>query len=138
MLAPGVYSLGDLVVTSPPAAAQAGTAITGLGGILRATLQVRFLYGSGGTSGTHYVQTTLDQGQTWIDIAAITFTTASKNVVLNFSALTPRTSQLTPSDGALAADTALDGVLGDQFRTKTIWSGTYAGQSMISTRLVLG
>ena len=41
------------------------------------TLQANSVYGSGGTSVDAYVQTTLDGGATWFDIAELRFTTAS-------------------------------------------------------------
>ena len=91
------------------------------------TLQATFTYGSGGTTTDAYVQTTLDGGLTWMDIANFHFTTSSATAVINLSAATPQTSQKTPSDGALASNTAVDGVLGPRFRVKYKSSGTYAG-----------
>ena len=63
MLNPGIYSLGDQLVT---------TAVTGLvltpvvdlDGLTAVTLQVRFAPVSGGTTCKAWVQTSLDQGQT--------------------------------------------------------------------------
>jgi hypothetical protein len=71
---PGPISLGDIVITS--AGTQNGAPQTGLSGIDALSLQVRLAYGAGGTTVTAYVQTSLDQGQTWIDIAAIQFGTS--------------------------------------------------------------
>ena len=91
------------------------------------TLQATFTYGSGGTTTDAYVQTTLDGGLTWMDIANFHFTTSSATAVINLSAATPQTSQKTPGDGTLASNTAVDGVLGPRFRVKYKSSGTYAG-----------
>jgi len=91
------------------------------------TLQATFTYGSGGTTTDAYVQTTLDGGLTWMDIANFHFTTSSATAVINLSAATPQTSQKTPADGTLASNTAVDGVLGPRFRVKYKSSGTYAG-----------
>ena len=90
------------------------------------TLQATFTYGSGSTTDA-YVQTTLDGGLTWMDIANFHFTTSSATSVINLSAATPQTSQKTPGDGTLTSNTAVDGVLGPRFRVKYKSSGTYAG-----------
>jgi hypothetical protein len=66
------------------------------------SLQVRLAWGSGGTSIKAYIQTSLDQGATWIDVACVAFTAASATKALNLSGLTPKTTQVTPTDGALA------------------------------------
>lgn len=90
-------------------------------------LQAKFTYGSGGTSADAYVQTSLDGGTTWIDIANFHFTTASATFIKNLSSLTPETTNITPTDGSMAANTAQDGVIGDRFRVKYTTVGTYAG-----------
>ncbi|MDE2467773.1 MAG: hypothetical protein KGL35_03285 [Bradyrhizobium sp.] len=90
-------------------------------------IQANFTYGSGGTSATAYVQTSVDGGLTWCDIANFAFTTASGRKLFNLSCLTPVTTQATPTDGALTANTAVDGVLGRHFRVKYTTVGTYAG-----------
>lgn len=132
MVLPGIYNLGDFTVTT--AATQTGDAVTGLAGLTAVSLQARLAYGSGGTKITVYIQTSLDQGTTWIDIACITFTTAGATKVVNLSGLTPKTTEITPTDGALADDTALDGVLGDRLRAKVVSTGTYAGSTVLSVR----
>jgi hypothetical protein len=134
MDAPGVYELGDIAITT--AGTQTGTAVTDLDGMLAAGLQVRLAYGSGGTSVKVYVQTSLDQGTVWIDVACFTFTTASAVKVRNLSALTPKTTDVTPTDGALTDDTSVDGILGDRMRIKVVSVGTYAGSTVLSARLV--
>ena len=134
MTGPGTLSLGDFTVTTP--ATQIGEVIDGLDGMVAATLQVRLAYGSSGTSINVYCQVSLDQSTTWIDVANVLLGTASEVAVLNLSGLTPKTSQYTPTDGALADDTCVDGVLGDRFRAKVVSQGTYAGQTVVSVRLV--
>lgn len=130
---PGIYSLGDISITT--AGTQTGEWMTGLAGVLAMSAQVRLSYGSGGTNVKAYLQTSLDEGTTPIDIACIVFGTASENAVLNFSGLTPKTTQVTPTDGALADDTAVDGILGDRFRLKLVSVGTYAGSTVLSARI---
>jgi len=51
-------------------------------------------------------------------MACVLFGTASENVLLNLSALTPKTTQVTPTDGALADDTCVDGLIPDRVRIK--------------------
>ncbi len=134
MNGPGVLSLGDFTVTTP--ATQIGEVIDGLDGMVAATLQVRLAYGSSGTLINVYCQTSLDQGVTYIDLANVLLGTASEVAVLNFSGLTPKTSQYAPTDGALADDICIDGILGDRFRAKVVSQGTYAGQTVVSVRIV--
>lgn len=93
------------------------------------TLQGKFVYGSGGTSADAWVQTSLD-GVTWVDVANFHFTTASAIFVFNLSSLTPVTTQYTPTDGTLAANTSKDGVIGPWWRVKYTTVGTYAATTM--------
>ncbi len=93
-------------------------------------VQATFTYGSGGTSVDAYLQTTLDGGNTWIDIAQFHFTTASAQSVFNLSSLTAVTTQYTPTDGTLAANTAKDGILGRHFQVKVASVGTYANTTL--------
>lgn len=135
---PGIYSLtqndgaSDLAIAA--AAMTICDVIDDLDGLTAVSLLVRFSYGSGGTKVTVYVQTTLDQGASWIDVACITFTTATASKVLNLSGLTPKTTAATPSDGALTDDTAIDGILGDRLRCKVVSTGTYAGSTSLAVR----
>lgn len=140
MISPGVYNLGDVALTT----AVTGSVITNANdvayledfeGMVAATLQLKFSHGSGGTNCKAYVQTSLDQGSTWIDVACVVFTTASATKVINLSGLTPKTTAVTPSDGALTDDTCLDGVLGDRWRAKITSTGTYAGSTSLSVRM---
>jgi len=136
MLNPGIHSLGDFTI------AGAGTQIgdwtsetVDLAGLLAALAQLRFTGGAGGTSVQAYLQTSVDQGTTAIDIWCAKFMTSAEVGVENFSALTPKTSQYTPTDGALADDTSIDGALGDRFRLKVVTVGTYTGSPVLSGRL---
>jgi hypothetical protein len=94
------------------------------------TVQANFTYGSGGTSADAYVQTSLDGGATWTDIANFHFTTASARKIYNLSAATPVASIATPNDGSLSSNTAVDGILGTHFRIKYATVGTYAGTTL--------
>lgn len=130
---PGIQSLGDFTITA--AGTQTGDWVDDLEGALSIAANMRLAYGSGGTSISVYLQTSLDQETTAIDIACFTFTTASLNKVRNLSALTPKTTDVTPTDGTLTADTSVDGILGDRFRVKVVSVGTYAGSTVLSARI---
>lgn len=131
---PGCYSLADTAITTA-LTGSAQTAIENLEGMLAASIQAKFAYGSGGTTAKVYVQTTLDDGITWVDIASFAFTTASATKVINLSGLTPKTTAVTPSDGALTDDTCVDGVLGNALRAKLTTTGTYVN-STLSVKLI--
>jgi hypothetical protein len=99
-------------------------------------IEAVFVYGSGGTNATAYVQTSFDNGVTWCDVASFQFTTASLRRV---SALTtgqaPAAQAFTPTDGTLAANTVVNGVVGDAWRCKLTTTGTYAGGTTINVFL---
>lgn len=96
------------------------------------SLQATFTYGSGGTSADAWVQTSLDGGTTWSDVAHFNFTTASARTIMNVAANTPALATITPGDGgALAVNTALSGVWGNMWRVKYTTVGTYAGNTKL-------
>jgi hypothetical protein len=135
MQTPGVFELGDIAITT--AGTQTGTAVTDLDGMLAASLAVRFAYGAGGTSAKVYIATSFDQGTTWCDVACMAFTTASATKIVNLSGLTPKTTAVTPTDGSLADDTVVDGLLGDRLRAKIVVVGTYSANTLVSMRAVV-
>jgi hypothetical protein len=90
-------------------------------------LQGTFTYGSGGTSADAYVQTSVDAGATWTDVAEFHFITASARFLYNLSSATPVTAEYTPTDGSLTANTSKDGLIGSMWRVKYSSTGTYAG-----------
>lgn len=128
----GIQSLGDITITT--ANTYVTEWVTGFEGLLALAAQMRLAYGTGGNSIKAYLQTSLDQGTTPIDIACVVFGLAGEVQALNFSALTPKLTQVTPTDGALADDTAIDGILGDRFRLKAITTGSYVN-TVLSCRV---
>jgi hypothetical protein len=132
MNSPGIQSLGDFTIGA--AGMVVGDWVTGLEGAIAIRSQMRLAYGSGGTKIQVYLQTSLDQGTTAIDIECFTFLTAGA-VKVRCLTLISRTSDLSPTDGSLADDTSLDGVLGDRFRIKVVSTGAYAGQTVLSARI---
>lgn len=134
MASSDIISLGDLTITTAQTYTGDWTTAS-LDDMLSCLISLRFVYGSGGTSGKVYVQTTPDDGVTVCDVICMTFTTSSKQRLWNLSALTPKTIAVTPGDGELTDDTALDGILGSKMRVKIVTVGTYAGSTILSSRL---
>lgn len=135
MLNPGIYSLGDQTITTA-VTALVMTPVLDLDGLSAVTLFVRFAPTSGGATCKAWVQTSLDQGQTWMDVFCAAFTTAAGVKVVNLSALTPRTTVLVATDGTLGDDSTVDGVLGDRLRMKITSAGTYGSSTFLSARAV--
>jgi hypothetical protein len=135
MNSPGYKSLGSFTIGA--AGTQLGEWTTAdFDGMLALLVQMRLAYGSGGTSIKVYLQTTFDSSNTPIDIACFTFLLASAVKLRNFSALTPKATDVTPSDGALADDTSVDGVLGTKFRLKVVSLGTYGTSTQLVADMV--
>jgi hypothetical protein len=98
-----------------------------------------FTYGSGGTSADAYIQTSLDGGTTWIDLAECNLLLASARKGYNVSGLTGGTAALAFTDGALTANTALaQGVMGNRWRVKIVSAGTYTGNTTLNVDVVFG
>lgn len=99
------------------------------------TAQVNFIYGSGGTNATAYLQTSLDDGATWVDIYAFQATTASMKRIVNLTTASAVTTPATPTDGSLTANTVVNGILGNRFRVKYTTTGTYATSTSIAVHI---
>lgn len=87
-------------------------------------LQASFVYGSGDASADVYVQISIC-GALWCDVAQFHFETTTARPIVNLTSTTPVTTQLTPTDGTLSANTAVDGILGTKFRLKYKSTGDY-------------
>lgn len=94
-------------------------------------IQGNLVYGSGGTSINAWVQTSVDGGASWNDVANFSFTTASSRGLFNVSSLTPAIAPIVPTDGTLPANTAKDSIVGDWWRVKYTTVGTYAGNTQL-------
>lgn len=137
----GLYNLGDATigVAVTDSVVTEGVSSTGvaqslidrLDGMSSVTVQAKFAYGSGGTTCVVIVQTSLDQGQTWIDVARFDFSTASATKTVNLSA---SAAAAVTSVAALSAEGKADGILGDRLRAKVTSTGTYGGATTISVR----
>ncbi len=123
----------DLAITSGVNAQSTAIAyVDRLEGMNAASIQANFAYSAGGTSLKVDVETSLDQGSTWLPICRFAFTTASAEKVMTVSGLTPRLAAATPA--TLSDDTCLDGTLGDRLRSRVTSVGTYTGATIISVR----
>lgn len=130
---PGPFSLGAFIVSSPATQCTPASApVNNLSGLTATSLQVRFAYGSGGTQTNVFVQTSVDQGQSFFDIANIQFTTTSGVELINLSGLNSVTTPVAPTNLALAAGTVLNGPIGDRLQVCVVSTGTYSGQTLVS------
>lgn len=129
--------LAETTITAA-AAGQLSGEIRGLAGCKHITALAKFVYGSGGTSVKAWLQTSVDGGTSWYDIACFAFTTstASKLHTVTVNPATPMTAGSAPSDAALADNTVLNGPIGDRFRLKYTSVGTYAGGTTLAVDAV--
>ena len=128
--------LANLAITTAQAAQVAASALFRDRAPAHVLLHANFTYGSGGTSADAWVQTSLDGGATWCDVANFHFTTASARKFFNLSSMTPVATQATPTDGSLAANTCVDGLVGPLWRVKYTTVGTYAGSTTLAVHIV--
>lgn len=117
---------------------QASSPILGLTGMVSVALEAKFVRAGGGTTCKVWIQTSLDDGVSWFDVACFAFTTSSGNklhsvVAVPGTAMTPAT---VPASATLADDTVLNGVLGDRLRVLYTTTGTYSGASSIEVHAV--
>lgn len=135
----GAQSLILLPATTIGAAVTAVTTpVTALGltGMTYLALQAAFLYGAGGTTVKAYVQTSLDGGVTWVDVACFAFALAAATRLHGVHIYTAPGVNVTPTDGALADNTVLNGYLGDRLRVKYVTTGTYTGATSLAITAV--
>src|SRR5262245_11266111 len=139
---PGIYNLGD----TPISAALSGVVITratssggvqeefiaDLDGLSGVGLQCLFSHGGGGTTAKVDIETSFDQGLTWVAIARFAFTNVTAQRIMNLNASFSRTTPYTPV--VLSDDTAIDGILGDRLRAKLTTTGVYTGATTLSVR----
>lgn len=101
-------------------------------------LQCAFAYGSGGTTADAYVQTSLDNGATWFDVANFHFTTSTATKVSALTSLiAPAAQAFAPTDGSLSANTIVQGILGPLWRVKLTTTGTYAGGTTMTVWMTI-
>ena len=96
-----------------------------------------FVRGGGGTSCDVFVQTSVDNGSTWIDIIQFAFTTTTVTKISGVRPYIALAANVTPTDGALSDNTILDGLIGDRLRVKTVVVGTYSSTSTLDVNLCI-
>lgn len=102
------------------------------------TLQAAFNYGAGGTNVKAWVQTTFDGGVSWADIASFAFATTAGRRLFNLGRAVAITTQATPTDGTLADNTAVNGLIGPALRVKYTTTGTYTGATNLTIAAISG
>jgi hypothetical protein len=110
-----------------------------LDGMAFVILEAKFVRAAGGTTCKVWVQTSLDDGVTWFDIACFAFTTTTGNKLhsVRLDPDVPITPATVPASATLADDTVLNGVLGNKLRTIRTTTGTYTGASSIQVHAVI-
>lgn len=106
--------------------------VSGQANVAYLLVEAIFVRAGGGTSCKVYIQTSLDNGVTWIDIMCFAFTTTTITKISKVLAVTALTANTTPTDLSLTDNTILDGVIGDQIRAKYVVVGTYTGASSLA------
>lgn len=128
--------INETITTAITAEARSPTGGDVLAGYEGLVAQANFTYGAGGTDATIWIQTSFDDGETWTDIAAFNFTTASSRKALAV-ARASTTADVVLTDGALADDTAVAGLLGNRLRAKLTTTGTYSGGTTLRVDVIL-
>ena len=99
--------------------------------------QAVFVRGAGGTTTDVFVQTSLDNGGTWIDIMQWALSTTTVTKISGVRPYIATAANITPTDGSLSDNTILDGVIGDRLRVKTVVVGTYIGTSTLDVNICI-
>jgi hypothetical protein len=89
-----------------------------------------FAYGSGGTTAKVWLQTSVDNGVTWFDVANFAFALATAVRINKLTGDAEVAANYTPTDAALADNTIKDGLLGTMYRGKVTSTGTYVNTAI--------
>lgn len=122
---PGLYTLATVSITTA-LTASAQTAIDDLDGMSGIMLECSVLGASGGSTIKAWVQTSLDGGTTWRDVALFEFTTSA---VTKWCVLSKATKSIA-SYAALASEGVNDGYFGDRLRAVLTTTGTYSNTTL--------
>jgi hypothetical protein len=131
MVTPGVYDLAALAITTA-LTNSAQTAITGLDGMSAANIVAELLGGTGGTTIVGLVQTSVDGGTVWLDVARFDFNTADSPPTAGkkYCVLQTNAAKAITQYAALAAEGMNDGLLGDRMRAVLTSTGTYTDTTL--------
>lgn len=140
---PGLYNLGDKAITTAltdavitESVSASGSSIAyrdRLDGMLSATIQANFTWGGGGTSVSVRIETSLEQGANWVEVARFQFTTQSAMKLLNIVAGNEIVAIYQPA--ALTNDTGKSGIFGTRWRCIISSVGTYTGNTALTVRM---
>lgn len=133
-LNPGAFTLGDFQIGAAGTYTNANGPLSDLAGLDAVTLQISLAGAAGGSTINVYIQTSIDQGQTWFDVANVAFTTTPGVALVNLSGLDKLTTPTAPSNLALTSNTVLDGPLGDRLQAVVVSTGAYTGNTLVSVR----
>jgi hypothetical protein len=95
-----------------------------------------FTRAGGGTTTDIFIQTSLDNGSTWIDIMQFALSTSTITKVSSVRPYTTVITNVTPTDGGLTDNTILN-LIGDRLRAKTVVVGTYSGASSLALNVII-
>ena len=99
--------------------------------------QAVFVRGGGGTTCDVFVQTSVDNGGSWIDVMQFAFATTTVTKISGVRPYIATAANITPTDGGLSDNTILDGVIGDRLRVKTVVVGTYSSTSTLDVNICI-
>jgi len=129
----------DFVITAPTT--YVGDWLTDLDGMMSVSVLLDFRSAAGpqqldGDSFLRaYLQTSLDDGNSVIDLACVVFQNGNQQQIFNVAADGTSPAPMTATDGALADNTILGGVLGNRLRlkltTQGTWVNTYLGGRVV-------
>lgn len=130
-------TITTLTITTP-LTASAQPVLVGISPFKYLAIQAKMAVGTGGTSIDAYIQTSLDNGLSWFDIANFHFLTTpgTKLSVVVWDPATPFPANTTPGSAALTANTVLNGVMGDRIRALVTTVGTYSGGTTLGIDVV--
>ena len=100
-------------------------------------MQSKFLFGAAGTNLKVWYQTSFDNGETWRDMACHAFLVAALNKASAISSDVAAAVNTALSDGALADDTIVQGLIGSKIRAVYTSTGTYTGATSIQCDAVI-
>lgn len=108
----------------------AGGTVTGLFDSVVIGAGFDFVYGSGGTAGTVWLQTSYDDGASWMDLCAFNFATASQKRYAAFNQSQFGTVVSTPTDASMAGSAIATFAPGNLLRARYSNTGTYSGSTV--------
>jgi hypothetical protein len=123
-LNPGAFSLGDFQVWAAATYTWSQGPVTDLAGLDAVSLQASLTGGSGCGSVNVYIQSSIDQGSTWFDIANIVVSYSAPVELINLSGLDKLTTPAAPNYLSLSNNTTVDGPIGDRLQALVVVGGS--------------